>query len=374
MALPDESDTPPNARELKVLQGFAGEFNWLATRTRADLAYYTSVISSAATKHGEWTLQLCKKVLRYLCGTVGHGLRLTVGGDETTLVGWSDAGYGGMSTKSQTGVLIAWGGSVVLWRSSRQSTAALSTCEAEVSAAALTFQILEGLKGLLIEWGVQLHAPILLIDNKSALCVSEFGGTWRTRYFAVRATRLADENLLGNINLRYCPTADMGADSLTKMSTSTMLENMRNAMNAQLPAIPGEDRTVKDSDSTWWAAMVFQRQHASTPVASPGLGPSASGCHGIETKLDEPRKAEIHQACDPSAPGRHGVASYVHGAQSNSCKVNGVHGSSALGCHGAVSQRLGNERAGARNADEKHAKKKRKLTGDQRAKRKCHRF
>ena len=175
-------------------------------------------------------------------------------------MGWSDAGYGGMGTKSQTGVLIAWGGSVVLWRSSRQSTAALSTCEAEVSAAALTFQILEGLKGLLVEWGVKLRPPILLIDNKSALSVTEFGGTWRTRYFAIRASRLADESLIGNICLRYCPTADMGADSLTKMSTSTMLENMRKAMNAKLPPIPGEDRTIKESDLTWWAAMVRRQR------------------------------------------------------------------------------------------------------------------
>ena len=65
MPLPDEKDTPPAAAELKALQGYAGEFNWLATRTRGDLAYFTSIIASAATKHGNWTFQLCKKVLRY---------------------------------------------------------------------------------------------------------------------------------------------------------------------------------------------------------------------------------------------------------------------------------------------------------------------
>ena len=151
MALPDESDGPPTAAGLKILQGHAGEFNWLATRTRADLAYYTSIIASAANQHGDWTLQLCKKVLRYLCGTVSAGLRFPAGGTEAEMVAWSDAGYGGIGTKSQTGVLISWAGAVVVWRSSRQATATLSTCEAEVSAAAMTFQIVEGLKGLLME-------------------------------------------------------------------------------------------------------------------------------------------------------------------------------------------------------------------------------
>ena len=76
---------------------------------------------------------------------------------------------------------------MIVWRSSRQPTSALSTCEAEVAAAATTFQVMEGLRCLLEEWGVALDPPKLLIDNKSALVVMDQGGTWRTRYFAVRA-------------------------------------------------------------------------------------------------------------------------------------------------------------------------------------------
>ena len=75
MAAPEATDKPPTAGELKLLQTFAGEFNWLSTRTRSDLAYYTSIIASAASQYGSWTLQLCKKVLRYLLGTWNQGLR-----------------------------------------------------------------------------------------------------------------------------------------------------------------------------------------------------------------------------------------------------------------------------------------------------------
>ena len=50
MGNPDPSDTAPTAKQLRELQAYAGEFNWLATRTRGELAYYTSVIASTSTR------------------------------------------------------------------------------------------------------------------------------------------------------------------------------------------------------------------------------------------------------------------------------------------------------------------------------------
>ena len=61
MPVPTKADLPPTPEQLKKLQGIAGELNWLATRTRSDLAYFTSVLASTATIHGEWSLQLGTK-------------------------------------------------------------------------------------------------------------------------------------------------------------------------------------------------------------------------------------------------------------------------------------------------------------------------
>ena len=44
--MPSGDEVPPTPEELKVLQKYAGEFNWLATRTRPDLAYFTSLITA----------------------------------------------------------------------------------------------------------------------------------------------------------------------------------------------------------------------------------------------------------------------------------------------------------------------------------------
>ena len=145
MALPDPAaERTPTPAELKKLQTAAGEMNWLATRTRADLAYYASVLASSSTRFADWSFQLWQKVLRYLVATARDGLKYPLGGSEADLVCWSGAGYGGEGTKAQPGVLISWGGAVTVWRSSRQHTSTLSTCEAEVSDAALAFQVLDG--------------------------------------------------------------------------------------------------------------------------------------------------------------------------------------------------------------------------------------
>ena len=99
---------------------------------------------------------------------------MPLGGDEANLTTWSDAGYGGIGTRAQTGILVTWGGAVILWRSSKQTFSALSSCEAEVAAAALTFQVLEGLRHLLTEWGVTVATPTLHVDNKSAIIEIDF--------------------------------------------------------------------------------------------------------------------------------------------------------------------------------------------------------
>jgi len=97
-----EVPSPPDAKALKDLQGFSGEFNWLATRTRHDLAYYTSVLASACTKHSEWCFEFVNKIFRFLVGTANQGILISVRGCLESLVSWSDAGFAGTDTKSQT--------------------------------------------------------------------------------------------------------------------------------------------------------------------------------------------------------------------------------------------------------------------------------
>ena len=128
--------------------------------------------------------------MRYLCGTADAGLFLATASVEATLEAWSDAGFGGVGTRSQSGLFLSWAGAGVLWRSSRQTVSALNTAEAELTAAAMAWQVIEGFRMLLEEWGVCGSKAHLLLDNVAALTIAENGasGELATSAFAVRAS------------------------------------------------------------------------------------------------------------------------------------------------------------------------------------------
>ena len=110
---------------------------------------------------------------------------------------WSDAGYAGSDTRAQSGLVISFGGSIIVWRSSRQTVSTLSTAEAELNAATLAWQICEGVRLLISDLGIQIPKVRLLIDTKAALTTAKCGATRRTRYFAVRGHRLHEEHVTG---------------------------------------------------------------------------------------------------------------------------------------------------------------------------------
>jgi hypothetical protein len=227
--LPEEEDIP-TPKDLKALQAFSGEFNWLATRTRPDMSYLTSLIAQAVTKYSKWSFELAHKILRYLVETKGLGILISQAGDLFDLRAWTDAGYAGQSTRSQSGLIIMWGNSIVTWRSSKQTVDALSTAEAELNAAVLGWQIVEGLRLLLHDFGIVVPSVKVMIDNQAALTIAKCGANWRTRYFAVRGHRLHLEHECGRATLLHCPTAVMIADTLTKLASPVVIEVLHQAM------------------------------------------------------------------------------------------------------------------------------------------------
>ena len=149
---------------------------------------------------------------------------------------WTDAGYAGTNTHSQSGLVVTWAGSIVVWRSSRQSVSALSTAEAELYSATLGWQIVEGLRHLITNYGVRISRRRVFIDNQAALTIAKCGANWRTRYFVVRGHRLHEEYNRGAIELLHCPTKGMIADALTNMSTAPVLELLHPAMEGTVPS------------------------------------------------------------------------------------------------------------------------------------------
>ena len=233
-----ETPDVPSLPDLRMLQAYSGEFNWLATRTRPDVSYYTSLLASSCSKYSQWAFELARKILRFLVGTKSNGIMISCTGNETELDSWSDAGFAGVDTHSQSGLIIVWGGTVIVWRSSKQTVSALNTAEAELYAATLGWQIVEGVRRLISSFGIEIPKSRLYIDNKAALTIAMCGASWRTRYFATRAHRIHEEHVRGAAELVHCPTDKMIADCLTKLATRPVIEITQQAMYGKLPEDP----------------------------------------------------------------------------------------------------------------------------------------
>lgn len=131
--------------------------------------------------------------------------------------------------KSNSGLLMMFGGGLVAWGTRKQICVALSSTEAEFVALAEGCQELIWTRRLLEEVGEAALGPTTVHeDNQSCMKLVDSDKIERrskhieTRYFFVR-----DLQEKGIIRLQYCPTEDMLADLMTKPLARIKLENLR---------------------------------------------------------------------------------------------------------------------------------------------------
>ncbi|CAI7919464.1 unnamed protein product, partial [Closterium sp. NIES-54] len=149
---------------------------YLMTCTRPDLAYPLRLLARyvAPCRHREVHWDSARRVLRYLCNTLGMGLVLG-GRGPVVLTGHADASWvdDSATQRSSQGYTFSLGSGSVSWRSTRSSLVLCSGCEAEIYARAMAAQELRWLTYLLTDLGEQpCSPPVLYVDNKAmiALC------------------------------------------------------------------------------------------------------------------------------------------------------------------------------------------------------------
>jgi hypothetical protein len=116
-----------------------------------------------------------KTIIRYVAGTLDHGLYYPRCPGEAHLVGYSDSDHAGDidTSKSTSRILFFFGKCLVSWQSVKQQVVVLSSCEAEYIAASTastqTLWLVRLLSNLLDR---DTGAVELRVDNKSALALA----------------------------------------------------------------------------------------------------------------------------------------------------------------------------------------------------------
>jgi hypothetical protein len=192
-----------------------------ATQTRPDIQFAVNLVAQFAGNPGIPHLGACKRILRYLRGTVDYSLVLGERNDgDVNLVGWSDASWAQDpdTRKSVSGYVFSIDGSSVSWSSKKQSVVATSTVEAEYIASANATKEAIWLRTLLSEVDYpQTEATIIHSDNQGSIALSGNPVAHsRAKHIDIRYHFIREHISKEEIKLNFVSTKRMLADVLTK--------------------------------------------------------------------------------------------------------------------------------------------------------------
>jgi hypothetical protein len=233
------SDGPP-VENATHYRGLAGALQYL-TFTRPDIAYAVQQVCLFMHDPREPHLALVKRILRYLKGTLDHGLQLHRS-PVTSLVAYSDADWAGCpdTRRSTSGYGVFLGDNLVSWSSKRQHTVSRSSAEAEYRAVANAVAETCWLRQLLQE----LHQPVqkatlIYCDNISAVYLSTNPVQHqRTKHIEIDLHFVRDKVAAGTVRVLHVPTTLQYADIFTKGLPSSIFYDFRSSLNVRSTTAP----------------------------------------------------------------------------------------------------------------------------------------
>ena len=216
-----DGETPVDPR--RYLEA-VGSLVYAMTFTRSGICWVVTKLSQflIAPMKGHWIA--LKHVLRYLKGTLDFELCYRKCDDVLTLIGYSDTDWASSTDdrRSISGYCFRLNraGPLISWKSRKQPTVALSLCEAEYIALAAAVQ-----EGMYLTQTIkaidEVSGPVLIFeDNQGTIALSKNPvKRQRSKHIDVRYRFVRSTQNAGKIIIKYCPTADMVADVMTKPIT-----------------------------------------------------------------------------------------------------------------------------------------------------------
>ncbi|KAJ4816146.1 hypothetical protein LUZ62_028712 [Rhynchospora pubera] len=219
--VPSDSLTADDATQFhdpQLYRSIVGALQY-ATLTRPDISFAVNRVSQfmQTPSINHWTA--VKRILRYLSGTIHHGLRFTYG-HPLTLHAYSDSDWAGcaIDRRSTTGFCIYLGGNLVSWSAKKQPTVSRSSTEAEYRSLALTSAEILWLRYLLAELHVAMpDIPTLWCDNIGAtFLASNPSFHARTKHIEIDYHFVRERIASNELRVRFISSKDQLADLFTK--------------------------------------------------------------------------------------------------------------------------------------------------------------
>ncbi len=215
----DETSGPLTTKDRETFHSVVAKLLYVSKRGRLDVQLPIAFLCSrvAISTENDW-LKL-KRVLQYLNGTLDEFL--TLGADDLSeMKTWVDASYAvHKDMKSHTGGVVSFGRGAVMSKSSKQKLNTKSSTEAELVGASDYLPYPIWAKNFLAAQGYELKENVFYQDNQSTIRFEKNGRKScgpNSRHIDIRYFFIKDRLELGDIDVQYCPTAQMLADFFTK--------------------------------------------------------------------------------------------------------------------------------------------------------------
>jgi hypothetical protein len=166
-----------SASEKKNYREIIGSLMYLSVMTRPDITYAVSTLSQHLENPSITHLEFTRCVIRYLKAT--KGLRLILGGDNSSLSGYSDADWAyNLNRHSISGFAFFLGNGTVSWSSKKQPIVTLSSTGSEYIALTHAAKDVIWIQKLLHEIspiGLKYVSPpsTVFCDNQGAIRLSK---------------------------------------------------------------------------------------------------------------------------------------------------------------------------------------------------------
>ena len=233
-----ENDAPFD--NITLYREMVGSLIYATTCTRPDLSWTVSKLSQHLSNPSLTHFTMLKHVFRYVAGTIDYCLTFKKSEQNLELIAYSDADWASSpDRRSTTGYYFSLSlvGPALSWKTKKQPTVALSSCESEYMALCAAAKEAIFLRNVLDDIGKVVGMsrecrPVTIFeDNQGALALAKNPVHHeRSKHIDIKYHFTRECVLNKQIEITYVQSENNVADILTKAATKLKLSKFRVAL------------------------------------------------------------------------------------------------------------------------------------------------